>query len=181
MLWTFLAASLTSAIACGDDEGTTGTDDGSSTSADDGDDDDSATMTSPTDPSESETDTSPTSSSATVTESSSEGSSGDTSGSTGSTSADSSGSDDSGSSGASSDESSTTEAACVPITEDGSAIGQNCMGAPCPEDYTCQDINGFQFQQLCAILCEEDCECPEDHSCQMQQDKINVWTECRPV
>jgi hypothetical protein len=53
-------------------------------------------------------------------------------------------------------------------------------GVACPEGYTCQDINAFQFQQLCAILCEEDCECPEDHSCQMQQDNINEWTECRP-
>ena len=67
----------------------------------------------------------------------------------------------------------------LPITEDGSAVGQTCMDAPCPEGYTCQDIQGFQFQQLCEIICEEDCDCPEDHVCAMHNDKTMIpWFQC---
>jgi hypothetical protein len=67
---------------------------------------------------------------------------------------------------------------CVPLTEDDSAIGTNCADAVCPPEYTCQGHDGFVFQQLCAILCTEDCECPTGYTCTMQADKNSQWMEC---
>jgi len=69
-------------------------------------------------------------------------------------------------------------AACSPITEDTSAIGTNCANAVCPTGYTCQENAGFVLQQLCAILCTEDCECPQGTTCQPKQDKAGSWMEC---
>jgi hypothetical protein len=72
-------------------------------------------------------------------------------------------------------------APCEPITDDASAIGMNCADAVCPAGYTCQPHNGVVFQELCAILCEEDCECPADHTCEMFADKSGNWKECAGV
>jgi hypothetical protein len=133
-------------------------------------------MTDPTTPTEESStgDTAPTTSS--DGSSSSDGGSSSSDGSTGSTG--STGADSSGSSS----EDSTTSSVCEPITDDPSAINQDCMGAPCPEGYTCQDIVGFQFQQLCEIICVEDCECPEDHYCAKHTDKTMVpWFQCDPL
>ena len=69
-------------------------------------------------------------------------------------------------------------APCEPITEDPSAIGDDCADTLCPTGYTCQPHNGIIFQELCAILCTEDCECPVDHTCEMFSDKGNNWMEC---
>jgi hypothetical protein len=48
----------------------------------------------------------------------------------------------------------------------------------CPRGYTCQDNAGFVLQQLCAILCTEDCECPQGTTCEPKQDKGGAWMEC---
>jgi hypothetical protein len=173
----FVMLGVAPSLACGDDSGTSGTDDDSSTSADDDDDDDDgpSTMTDPTTPTEESStgDTAPTTSSDGSSSSDGGSSSEGSTGSTGSTGADSSGS---------SSEGSTTSSVCEPITDDPSAINQDCMGAPCPEGYTCQDIVGFQFQQLCEIICVEDCECPEDHYCAKHTDKTMVpWFQCDPL
>jgi hypothetical protein len=69
----------------------------------------------------------------------------------------------------------TTAAACEPITDDPPAIGQECMAALCPRGYTCIDINGFAFQQLCGILCDQDCDCPDGHFFAEHSDKVGVW------
>ena len=75
-----------------------------------------------------------------------------------------------------------TTAACVPITEDPSAIGMECdiKGDDCPEGYTCQGFSGVVFQSACQVICEEDCDCPEGHSCEMVQDKATSWMQCNP-
>ncbi|MEM6990388.1 MAG: hypothetical protein AAF721_07825 [Myxococcota bacterium] len=88
-----------------------------------------------------------------------------------------SGSDSDGGSG--SDTAGTT-AACMPITEDVSAIGNNCLGQPlsCPEDYTCQDKPGVVAQAECEILCTEDCDCPDTYSCIMMSAKGVMWMQC---
>ena len=70
---------------------------------------------------------------------------------------------------------------CEPITEDPSAIGTDCGDAVCPAGYTCHGVNGFIFQELCAILCEQDCECPTDYTCEMFSDKGSTWKECAGV
>lgn len=72
---------------------------------------------------------------------------------------------------------------CVPITEDASQIGDDCGDnlPECGDGYTCWAMSGVAFQQLCAILCEEDCECPEGTSCETRNDKNMTWTECVPI
>jgi len=62
----------------------------------------------------------------------------------------------------------------VPITEDGSAIGQNCANSECPDGYECHENQGFQVTYTCEIPCEENCECPEDHACQEFLDKTQI-------
>jgi hypothetical protein len=69
-------------------------------------------------------------------------------------------------------------APCEAITEDPSAIGDDCADAACPAGYTCQGMSGVIFQQACVILCEEDCECPADYTCEMFSDKSTTWKAC---
>ena len=69
---------------------------------------------------------------------------------------------------------------CSPITDDASAIGQDCMnGQACPMGYTCQPFIGFVLEERCQILCNEDCDCPQGTNCEMVQDKANVWMQCQ--
>lgn len=95
---------------------------------------------------------------------------------------DTSSSDGGGSSEGGSSSDAGTTAACEPITEDASAIGQKCVGnGDCPAGYTCQTINGIQAQHLCQILCEETCECPDGLSCVEVEDKLMIpWHQCAP-
>jgi hypothetical protein len=69
---------------------------------------------------------------------------------------------------------------CVQITNDPSAIGDDCsQGNPqCPAGYTCWGIRGIVFQELCEILCEESCECPDGYACVEMSDKAQTWTQC---
>jgi hypothetical protein len=53
------------------------------------------------------------------------------------------------------------------------------MGNPCPEGYDCIDHHGIVLQQLCGILCEEDCNCPEGFACMELMDKAGSHFECR--
>jgi hypothetical protein len=53
------------------------------------------------------------------------------------------------------------------------------MKAPCPDGYDCIDHGGVQLQQLCGILCEEDCNCPEGLSCTEFNIKGVTHYECR--
>ncbi|NUP10994.1 MAG: hypothetical protein HOW73_33525 [Polyangiaceae bacterium] len=70
---------------------------------------------------------------------------------------------------------------CEVITEDASAIGDICVpnGPPCPEGYTCQEVDGFVTEYHCAILCTDTCECPTDTECLEMADKNNSWMECQ--
>lgn len=99
--------------------------------------------------------------------------------STGSSSGSGSGSDSGSSSGSGT---SGTTSVCLPITEDTSAIGDDCLGNPlsCPEEYTCQDMPGIVAQAQCEIICVEDCDCPEAHSCEMMSAKGGSWMQCNP-
>jgi hypothetical protein len=85
----------------------------------------------------------------------------------------------SSSEGSSSDDGGTT-AACQPITDDASAIGQACGDdGDCPEGYTCQGFSGIVFQQSCQILCAETCECPNGYACTFTVDKSGIpWYQC---
>jgi|SRR5688572_21938128 len=88
-------------------------------------------------------------------------------------------SSDDGMTSSSSDDGMTTS--CEPITDDPSAIGDDCFGAPlsCPEGYTCQALNGVQLQMLCQIICVEDCDCPQGYTCEMMEDKTMIpWFQC---
>lgn len=91
------------------------------------------------------------------------------------------GSDTGASEGGSSSDGGTT-AACEPITEDASAINQDCVAdGDCPDGYTCQEFNGILLQQTCQILCEETCECPDGLSCVEVEDKLMIpWHQCAP-
>ncbi len=74
---------------------------------------------------------------------------------------------------------STTEA-CMPISDDPSGIGMNCVSdLDCPDGYTCQPFVGFAFMQTCQILCENDCDCPVGLTCNETVDKTGVpWYQC---
>ncbi len=86
-----------------------------------------------------------------------------------------------GGSTTSSTSSTTSSTGCVPIVEDGSKIGVACAnGTGCPTGYTCHGFSGFVFQELCAVLCEQDCECPSGTQCKTVSDKGSTWTECQP-
>lgn len=73
-----------------------------------------------------------------------------------------------------------TETGCAPITEDATAIGQDCESdAQCPDGYTCQTFVGIELQMQCQILCEQTCECPMGLMCNETVDKGGVpWSQC---
>jgi hypothetical protein len=52
------------------------------------------------------------------------------------------------------------------------------MGVACPDGYDCIDHNGIVLQQLCGILCEEDCNCPDGFTCTEFMDKAGTHYEC---
>lgn len=73
------------------------------------------------------------------------------------------------------------EGPCSPKATGIDAIGQSCLSdGDCPAGYTCWTLNGFVVQQVCAILCEQDCQCPASTTCTMKSDKAGSWTECSP-
>lgn len=72
------------------------------------------------------------------------------------------------------------DAACLPITEDGSGRGADCTrDDQCLPGYVCQGFSGIVFTQSCQIPCEEDCDCPDGLSCEPFTDKAGTWTSCR--
>ncbi len=71
--------------------------------------------------------------------------------------------------------------ACVPRTNDLSAMGRDCSdGSACPDGYTCQSFGGAALTQSCQILCNADCECPDTlpTSCVEMTDKAGSWRQC---
>jgi hypothetical protein len=151
---------------CGDDEGTTSATSNASASTDSGSTTDDTLASDITNNDESSSETGMTSVGSSDTGSASTGSDG-SSGASG---------HDSGSSDGSSE-----TAACVPITEDASALGQTCMGdGDCPLGYTCFDGGGVQAELRCQILCVQDCECPDTYACETMMGKGPDWQQCNP-
>lgn len=69
---------------------------------------------------------------------------------------------------------------CEPITNDPSAIGNDCeVDADCPDGYTCQPFQGFVLQLSCQVLCEQTCQCSPGLTCNEVVDKSGVpWSQC---
>ncbi|WP_266219472.1 hypothetical protein [Paraliomyxa miuraensis] len=74
----------------------------------------------------------------------------------------------------------TTGEACMPLSDDPSFIGVDCMSdLDCPDGYECQPFEGFVFQLQCQILCTQTCECPLGLSCNPMMDKSGAsWMQC---
>lgn len=162
------------ASACGGDDTTgTGTADTSAT-----DPTGSSTGTMTTDPTDPTAETSAETTATTVDETGSSSGTNPTTGVDGSTG--SSGTETTASDSSSTGGESSTGDACQPVTEDVSAIGQDCVSDDdCPDAYACIDAGAFAPQPLCRIPCTMDCECPDGLSCQVIEGKAMVGNECR--